>query len=131
MLLIIEILALVTMAILACFSIFDSEVNTEPWIVLSSVIIAFLEILRRKRLKKHPRQSGELAFSIDQKLTEYDVYYSVPFLTTPNLTWRFENGQIQNVDIIEQRKDGFKVHFGGYKSGGQKIMFIWKAEGVQ
>lgn len=57
-----------------------------------------------------------------------DVYYPVPFGSTPNLS--FPKREYVNFQSpTEQRPDGFRIKVDGYGPGAAK--FHWKAEGLR
>jgi hypothetical protein len=56
---------------------------------------------------------------------QFDVYYPIPYVSPPELTWI---NMPYDIRVLEQRPDGFRVQFTGtfYGNGPPK----WQARGV-
>ena len=97
---------------------------------------------RRKRAASIPspvyhyatvqRFSGEIAFPLHGKTKERTVYYPVPFRTSPKLDVEFALGRMDELDLMEQRPDAFRIRLGGDGStiNSSDVVVSWTAEGV-
>ena len=74
-------------------------------------------------------QKGTQKISLERNRV-YEIFYSAPFLTVPNLFTEIKEGKI-DFEIIEQRKDGFKIKTVGRDSVSynSKMFLEWKATG--
>lgn len=70
-------------------------------------------------------QEGEITVT---GLSTHDVFYPVPYRSTPNLVFPDGYQSVEEFQVLEQRADGFKVNFGGSGTLGSKIK--WKAVGM-
>jgi hypothetical protein len=109
--------------------------------------LLFAVLAHRRRVRAHPQVgpspgeapraqaprveslSGKLQIAIDMN-REYEVFYSLPFRRPPELNIRVISGGI-DFDIVEQRRDGFRIKTRGSSAFGSSagITLQWDARG--
>jgi hypothetical protein len=75
---------------------------------------------------------GTIHFAFRGTVREQQVFYPVPFKAVPYLRVQFIDGHFDDLEITEQRLDGFRIRVGGGVSHtvGRDIEMKWEAEGI-
>jgi hypothetical protein len=85
---------------------------------LTCLAVAYIVVMPQRAFVQ---QSGELRMT---GTGNYEVFYSEPFDSPPNLTLPPNTVQSEDLQIVDQRADGFKLHSGLGTTYGATIKWI-------